>query len=108
MGQQGDAGDQLPRDAEPALGRAGREERRLQRMELGPRREALDRRHVPPVRLGGEHQARVDAPVADEHRARAALPDETALLRAGQAGLVAQDLEQRVVRLDLERDLRVR
>ena len=54
---------------------------------------------VAAVRLGREHEARVDAPVVDEHRARAALADEAALLRAGQAEVVAQDLEQRVLRL---------
>ena len=54
------------------------------------------------VRLDGEHEARVDAPPVDEHRARAALADEAALLGAGQPEVVAQDVEQRVVRRDLD------
>ena len=38
----------------------------------------------------------------EQHGARAALADEAALLRAGQPEVVAQDLEQRVVRRDLD------
>ena len=44
----------------------------------------LDRRDVPAVGLGREHEARVHAPVVDQHGARAALADEAALLRPGQ------------------------
>ena len=57
----------------------------------------LDRRHVPAVGLGGEHEARVHAPAVDQHGARAALPDEAALLRPGEPEVVAQGVEQRVV-----------
>ena len=74
------------------------EERLLERVEPIADRQPLDGRDRGAVRLDAEHQARVDALAVDDDRARAALPDEAALLRAGQPEVVAQDLEQRVVR----------
>ena len=61
-----------------------------------------------PVRLDREHQARIDALPVDEDRAGAALSDEAALLRPGQAEVVAKHVEERVVRQDLEDARRAR
>ena len=94
--------DQLARDAEPALRGTRVEERLLERMQLTVGGEALDRRDAPTVGLDREDEARIDAHVIEQHGARAALADEAALLRAGQPEVVAQDLEERVVRLDLD------
>ena len=55
------------------------------------------------VGLDREHQAGVDGPAVDDDGAGAALADEAALLGAGQLEVVAQDVEQRVVRGHLER-----
>ena len=71
-------------------------------MEPSPFGQALDGRDGWPVRLDCEDQARVDADAIDEHRARAALPDEAALLGAGEPEVVAQDIEERVVRRDVD------
>ena len=72
-------------------------------MQLVALRETLDRGDRGAVRLDREHQARVDADVVHQHGARAALPDETALLGPGQPEVVPEDLEERVVREDVGR-----
>ena len=72
-------------------------------MEPAAGRQPLDRRDRRAVGLDREHQARVDAQAVDEDGARAALADQAALLGAGQAEVVAQDLEQGVVGRDVER-----
>ena len=48
----------------------------------------------------GECQARIDAPVVDKNRARAALAAVAAFLRAGEADVFAQRIEQRHARLE--------
>ena len=101
--EQGLRRDELARDAEPALRRATVEERLLERAQPSVDRQPLDGRHLCSVGLHAEHQARVDAAPVDEHRARTALPDEAALLGAGQGEILTEDIEQGVVRLDLDR-----
>ena len=79
---------------------AGVQERLLQRMQPTARGEALDGRHARAVRLDREDQARIDADVVDQDRAGAALADQAALLGPGQPEVVAEHLEERVVRRD--------
>ena len=55
-----------------------------------------------PSGLGGQHQARVDASPVHEHRARAALADEAALLGPREPEVVAQGVEQRPLGRDAE------
>ena len=92
---------ELARDTEAALGGTGLEERFLERVEPVADGQPLHRRDRGAIGLDAEHQARVDALAVDDDGARAALPDEAALLRAGQTEVVAQDVEQRVVDLDV-------
>ena len=63
-------------------------------------REPFDGRDPDAVHLGGEHEAGVDAAVVDQDRAGAALADEAALLRSGQAEVRAEHVEQRVMGFD--------
>jgi hypothetical protein len=62
------------------------------------RGQPLDRRHGVAVRLRGKHQTRTHGAAIDQHRTRAALPFRTALFRARQMQLIAQDVELGVVR----------
>ena len=97
LGEQRRGRDDLARDAEPALDGACVEERLLERMQLVRAGQAFDRRDRRAVRLDCEHQARIHADAVDQHGARAALPDQAALLGPGQAEVIAEDLEQGVV-----------
>src|ERR1043165_9163682 len=74
-------------------------ERGLQRMQIRAAREALDRGDVRIAELLWEREARQHRHAVDEHRARAALAELAAVLRAGEVQLLAQHLEQRVMRL---------
>ncbi len=51
----------------------------------------LDRRHLAPVRLHGQHQARLDEGSINQHRAGPALADDAADVRARQPKLFAQE-----------------
>ena len=61
-------------------------------------RQALDGHDVAAVGLHGQDEAGVDDAPVQAHGAGATLPDQAALLGAGQREVVAQDLEERVVR----------
>jgi hypothetical protein len=50
----------------------------------------------------GQRQARIDPPSADDHRARAALAVIAALLGAGQMQVLAQCIEQRGARVEID------
>ena len=52
--------------------------------------------------MHGERQAGIDPPAVDEDRAGAALAVVAALLGAGQAQVLAQRVEQRRARIDLQ------
>jgi hypothetical protein len=54
------------------------------------------------VRLDRKHEARTHGLSVDEHRARATFTFRAALLRAGQPDVVAQNIEERVMRNDVE------
>ena len=97
------AGQQLAGDAEAALDGALLEEGRLKPRQPAALRQALNGNDLAAVGLDGQYQARVDDAVVEPHRARPALADQTAFLRAGQVQVVTQRLEQRVVRLDRHR-----
>ena len=64
--------------------------------------EALDGRDVEAVLRDGEQQAGVRAAAVDEHGARAALAVVAALLRPGEPELLAQHVEERRARVDLD------
>ena len=101
--QQVVAGHQLTGDTEAALHSALLQERVLERVQRVALGQAFDCRDVATVRFDPENQARVDDLAVKSNGARAALADQAALLRAGQANVVAQHIEKCVVRRD--RDL---
>ena len=71
-------------------------------LERALRRQALDGRHLATVGFHGQHETGVDDAAVQAHRARAALPDQAALLGAGQLEVVAKDLEQGVMWGDVQ------
>src|SRR5262249_51915698 len=71
----------------------------LQGMQPLRRRHALDRRHRPALHLDGEHQARIDEPAVEHHVAGAAVAVVATLFGAGEAQLVAQDVQETLPRL---------
>src|SRR6266850_3208613 len=91
-------GAQDPRSAVAALRGAELRERQLQRMGARTDREPLDREDRTILALEAEDQARQLRPAVEEHRAGAALAQLAAVLGPGQAEILAQDLEQRLVR----------
>src|SRR6266513_4997240 len=70
---------------------------RLQGMQLRAAAEALDRFHRAALALGGQHQAGKLRCAVDQHGAGAALAQLAAVLGAGEAEVLAQHLEQRLV-----------
>src|SRR5262245_60828566 len=77
-------------DAVAALGGLLLDERLLERMGLGRRAEALERRDPVSGRLGERHRARADGLAVHEDGARAALPEAAAELRAVEGEIVAE------------------
>ncbi len=65
--------------------------------------EPLDGRDLRTIRRDREHQAGVDPPAVEQDRARPALPIVAALLRAGQAERLAQQVQQRGPVIDIQR-----
>ena len=63
---------------------------------------AFDRRDLVAVVHGGEAQARIHAPAVDMHRARAALAVVASFLRSGQMQVLAEAIEQRRARIELQ------
>ena len=87
--------DDQPGRAEPALHRAGVEERLLHRVQRRRRSgQPLDRHDVAALRLAGGDQAGAHDDAVEVDRARAALALLAGVLRAGQAQPLAQDVEQ--------------
>src|SRR5580704_10127336 len=93
-----------PGRAEAALERALLDEGLLHRIEAAVRVERLDRRHLGAVREGGEIETARHRGAVDEHGAAAAQALAAALARAVERELVAQHLEDGVVRRDLGAD----
>ena len=97
----------LSRRAVAALEAVVIDECLLHRMErvpgcAGARGEPLDRRDRLALLHHRERQAGQDATAVDVHGARAALPVIAALLGAGDAGVLAQCVEQRDARFEVE------
>ena len=65
--------------------------------------EPFDRDDVASFDLRERHEARAHRLAVDEHRARAALAFAAAFLRAGEAALLAQHVEQPRHRMRVER-----
>ena len=79
------------------------DEGRLQRVQLSPSlAEPLDRGDLRAVVGDREREAAVGAPPVDQDRARAALAVVAALLGAGEAEVLAQEVEQRGAGVDRE------
>ncbi len=94
-GQEGLGGHDHARRAVAALDRAEFEKGQLQvvRPAVGVG-DALDGDHLPAVNLGGQQLARIDHPAVEDDRAGAALADLAAGLGAGQAQVLAQQVQE--------------
>jgi hypothetical protein len=103
FGDAADGGHDLARRAETALHAVMIDEGLLDRMERVSFRQSLDRRDLGAVVHGGQCQARDDPPAVEEHRARTACTLIAALLRAGEIESLAQDVEQGLSRIELQR-----
>ena len=86
-----------PVDAVAALRGLLVDERLLDRMRLVGRAESFDRRDGSAGGGGERRRARANRVAVDVHHARAALSEPAAELGAGEAEVVAQDVEQRRV-----------
>ena len=86
--------------AKAALHGAGVDEGALDRAQLAARAEALDGGDLAALGLAGEHQARADEEAVEVDRAGAALALFAGVLRAHQAEVLAQQLQQAGDRLD--------
>ena len=89
--------------AEAALRRLFVDERLLDRVRLFDRAEALERRDLRVRRLRHRRHAGADRAAADDHGARAALPEAAAELRTVQGEVVAQHVQERRRRIDVDR-----
>ena len=102
LAEQADGGHHHPGRAVAALEPVLLVERLLHRVQLPVLGEPLDRRHLAPVRLDGEHRARLDRLAVEQDRAGAARRRVAADVRPGQAEALAQDVDEELPRLDLE------
>ena len=102
LGEHADGRADLAGGAVAALEAVVLDEGGLQRVQGARRAETFDRHDLVALVHDGERQARVDAPAVDQHRAGAALPVVAALLGAGQVQVLAQRVEQRRARVQLE------
>ena len=102
LGEHADGRADLAGSAVAALEAVALDEGGLQRVQRARRAQAFDRHDLVALVHDGERQARVDAPAVDQHGAGAALPVVAALLGAGQVQMLAQRVEQRRPRVQLE------
>src|SRR5256884_1246058 len=109
-------GEEKRRRAIAALRRAQLGEGVLQRVQLAARGHPLDRPHAPSRAGEAEHQTGEHGRAVDDHGARAALTQLAAVLGAREPQILAQHLEQGLVRREghldglavhVERDLRL-
>ena len=77
-------------------------ERGLHGMELVGCPQPLDRLHLVALMLDGKAEAGVDPFAVDDDGAGPALPVIAALLRAGELQMLAQCIEQRRARVEIE------
>src|SRR6266581_3054515 len=99
--EDGRRGDDHPGRAEAALERVMLVERLLQGMEGAVLGEPLDCRHLVAVGLDGEHGARLDGLAVEQHNAGTAVRRVASDVGAGEAQLVAQEVNEERARLDL-------
>ena len=92
-------------DAVAALAGAGLVEGLLQHAEFAGFRQRLDGLDLRALRLRHRQQARLHQHAVDEHRTGAAFAGAAAFLIAGEIEVVAQEIEQALVRLRAARDL---
>ena len=92
------------RRAEAALQAVIVAERRLHRMQLVALGEAFDGGDVGAVGLTDQHGAGLDRPAVDMHDAGAALAGVAADMGAGQAQMLAQQMDKQGAVLDIGRD----
>src|SRR5207302_2364247 len=97
IGEERSRGQQEARGAVAALGRAELGEGLLERVEPAGAGQALDRRDRATLELDRQRQAGEHRPAVDKDRARAALAELTAVLRAREPHLLPQNLEQGLV-----------
>src|SRR5215470_4585459 len=88
-----------PRRAVAALRGLLGDERRLKRIGTGRRAETLDGDHVLTGERAGRRRAGAEGATIHQHGAGAALAEPAAQARAGQPEVVAQDVQQRHVRV---------
>src|ERR1700688_582154 len=100
--QKGLRRDQQARRAETALQCRMLEELLLQRVELGAPRQAFDRLDRVTLGLDRKHQARADEAAVDDHAAGAAIAGAATFLAARQVELVAQRVQEGLLRLAQE------
>src|SRR3989449_1826596 len=114
VAQQRKGGEQERRGAVAALRRAQLGERVLQRVQLPARGHPLDGLHSAPSARLAEHEAGQHGPVVQQHGAGAAFAQLATVLRSGEAEVLAQHFEQRLVggkrdlgrlAVEVERDL---
>src|SRR5207247_7828488 len=101
--QHRDSGANLTGSAIAALQSIMAHKRGLHRVEIAVFFQTLDGRDLVARMHRGERQAAVDALSIDDHRAGAALSLVAALLRTGQPEMLAQRIEQRYARIEIER-----
>src|SRR3972149_5155434 len=94
---QGLGGEQDSGRAVAALRRPQLGERLLQGMQLGAIGQPLHGENLPAPAGDGEEEAGPLRPAVDEHRTGAALAPLAAVLRPGEAEVLAEDLEERLV-----------
>src|SRR5262245_32590226 len=97
--EQGLAGDEEARRADPALQGGVLQELLLQGMERLSLGQALDRLDATADDLAAEHQARAHQPPVERDAAGPAVAGGAAFLAAGQVERVPEDVKQRLLRL---------
>src|SRR5262249_35173951 len=102
--EEGARRQQEPGRAVAALRRAESREGFLERMQARGPGHPLDGLDRPALALEAQDEAREDRLSVDQHGARAALAELAAVLGARQVHVLAQDLEQRLVRGERGRD----
>src|ERR671934_36253 len=70
-------------------------------MQIAVRCDPFDSRHLAAVRLDGEHGARFHRPPVEQDCAGTACRRVAADVRAGEAELLAQEVDEKLARLDL-------
>jgi hypothetical protein len=102
--ERGGRRQQHARDAIAALAGAGLLEGILQHAQFAGLGQPLDGLNGRPLRLGHRQQTRLHQHAIDEHRTGAAFAGAAAFLAAGEAEVVAQEVEQPLMRFGGARD----